>query len=47
MEHGASSSWDVASQWHVAPEEMAMDDGRSVQLTPVQEFMSEHLEVVS
>ena len=37
MKRGASSSRDVASHWDAAPEEMAMDDEGSVQLTPGQE----------
>ena len=43
-ERGASSSWDVALHWDVAPEEMAMDNEGSVQLTPEQEFVNELLD---
>ena len=41
---GASSSWDVAFHWDVAPEEMAMDDEESLQLTLGQEFVHELLD---
>ena len=45
MKRGASSSWDVAAHWDVAPEEMAMDDEGSVQKTLGQEFVKVLLEV--
>ena len=46
MKRGASSSWEVALHWDVAPEEMAVDDEGSQKLAPGQEeFVNELLEV--